>query len=129
MLAAAQRLLDALQGTFDRLLLAHRRPLERRERLRDERIDGERQRPLRAALLHIVLEPPREVDDCPDVLSRLERQADHQIEAIVRDARRKSEIHRVEEMLLLNALVDDGAHALAPRLRRHRERLETTLGK
>ena len=32
-------------------------------------------------------------------------------------------------MLLLDALVDDGAHALAPRLRRHRKRLETTLGK
>ena len=60
--------------------------------------------------LHIVLEPVREVDDGIDVLFLLERQANHEVETIVRDARRDAEVHRVEEMLFLDALVDDGTH-------------------
>ncbi len=56
-LAPAQRLLEALQALLDDLAVRHRLPLERRERLRDEGIDGERQRALAAARFHVVLEP------------------------------------------------------------------------
>ena len=123
LLRAAQRLCERLHHGVKPLLGRHRHPLERREGLRHERIHAEREHATAALLVHIAAQPLGEVNDRRNVCILLERQPHHDIELEIWDVCRRAEVYCREEMVFLNALVDDCTHACAPCLRRERQRL------
>ena len=95
-----------------------RGPLERRVRLRRERRDarGDGEPPARGAL-----HPARQLGDPVDVVDRLARQADHEVQLEGAPPEVGEEARGVEQLLFAVLLLDDVAQALGAGFGRERE--------